>query len=66
LGLIISSDEKGRLKNEIIAIDAFDFKYSDPNLQYTKKYINREINKAYCGFESNNDDRFIATGLWFE
>jgi hypothetical protein len=55
------------LKNEIIAIDAFDFKYSDPDLQYTKTYIDREINKAFCGFESSqSDDRFIATGLWFE
>eukprot|EP01080_Neovahlkampfia_damariscottae_P010710 gene10710-3332_t len=60
-------DEKGRLKNEIIAIDAYDFKYSNPKLQFTKKYIDREINKAYCGFMNETqkvDDRFIATGLW--
>jgi hypothetical protein len=33
------------LKNEIIAIDAFDFKYSDPDLQYTMTYIDRELTK---------------------
>lgn len=55
-------DEKGRIKCEIIAIDALDFKYSDKQEQFKQSNIDRELNKSYCGF--SNTERKIATGLW--
>jgi poly(ADP-ribose) glycohydrolase len=38
----------GRIKTTIVAIDALCF--SDPTVQYKPEFINRELNKAYCGF----------------
>lgn len=55
-------DEKERTNCEIIAIDAIDFKYSDPQEQFKQSFIDRELNKSYCGFFST--EKKIATGLW--
>ena len=48
---------------EVVAMDATEYK--DPQKQYRKHEINREINKAYCAFYSTaNNPVKIATGHW--
>ena len=45
---------KSPCKNEdvstFVAVDAFDFRGYDPEIQYSPTYISREMHKAYIGF----------------
>ena len=56
--------------NVYVGIDALNFgKNSDPNIQFNRRYIEREICKAYAGFMRNEeyDDlvlRDVVTGRW--
>ncbi|KAJ3196949.1 hypothetical protein HK101_006998 [Irineochytrium annulatum] len=66
--LTFSSDTLGRRKCEIVAIDALRFRPRSFD-QYKRTSIQREINKAYCGFLYNEFSCFppetpIATGNW--
>ncbi|KAK2887892.1 poly(ADP-ribose) glycohydrolase isoform X2 [Channa argus] len=59
----LERDNWCRLKRQIVAIDALHFRYR--NDQYNKSKINRELNKAYCGFKGHGDNSpDIATGKW--
>lgn len=56
-------DSNNRKKTKLLAIDALYFyKESD---QWNAFNIERELNKAYCGFLTNQSQTFpIATGNW--
>ncbi|XP_047228453.1 poly(ADP-ribose) glycohydrolase isoform X2 [Girardinichthys multiradiatus] len=60
----LERDEWGRLKRQILAIDALHFRH--PRDQYNMAKIRRELNKAYCGFKGHHDHQEpdIATGKW--
>jgi poly(ADP-ribose) glycohydrolase len=55
---------------EIVCMDALNFKdertFSSTNIQYEPKWILRELNKAFCAFQSDeyNNDMLITTGHW--
>uniref|UniRef100_A0A8C7YRD9 poly(ADP-ribose) glycohydrolase n=1 Tax=Oryzias sinensis TaxID=183150 RepID=A0A8C7YRD9_9TELE len=57
-------DEWKRLKRRIVAIDALHFR--DPKQQFHMDAIERELNKAYCGFKCSgkHQEPDIATGKW--
>eukprot|EP00005_Dracoamoeba_jomungandri_P005799 CAMPEP_0174257668 /NCGR_PEP_ID=MMETSP0439-20130205/6778_1 /TAXON_ID=0 /ORGANISM="Stereomyxa ramosa, Strain Chinc5" /LENGTH=452 /DNA_ID=CAMNT_0015340859 /DNA_START=155 /DNA_END=1513 /DNA_ORIENTATION=- len=58
-------EETHVLKNEIVAIDAMDYRMGGKHSQYRKRNYERELNKAYAGFLNLNDDpRPVATGNW--
>jgi len=52
----------------IIAIDAIDYRFYDPDQQYEENYFNRELLKAYVGFSQSShleeNSKPIATGKW--
>lgn len=57
-------DAMGRRQTEIVAIDALPY-YKDSFVQFSTHCIKRELNKAFCGFST--DEEFpssIATGNW--
>jgi poly(ADP-ribose) glycohydrolase len=57
-------DEQGNIKTTITAIDALVFR-EKPETQWIKKYIDRELNKAYVGFYSKEPTtQKVATGNW--
>ncbi|XP_022625279.1 poly(ADP-ribose) glycohydrolase-like [Seriola dumerili] len=59
----LDRDEWGRLKRQILAIDAINFKHVQE--QYNMSSVTRELNKAYCGFMGQEGkDPDIATGKW--
>ncbi|KAJ8339498.1 hypothetical protein SKAU_G00362840 [Synaphobranchus kaupii] len=60
-------DEWKRRHRQIVAIDALHFKY--PKEQFNMQKVDRELNKAYCGFmgEKNTPPDYypaVATGNW--
>ncbi|XP_039904702.1 poly(ADP-ribose) glycohydrolase [Simochromis diagramma] len=57
-------DEWARCQTKILAIDAMNFRHSVD--QYRMTHINRELNKAYCGFKGydGHENPDIATGKW--
>jgi poly(ADP-ribose) glycohydrolase len=59
-------DDYGRRSTTIVAMDALSFTAHNKYTQYEKKYINRELKKAYCGFSENvpSNKTPIATGNW--
>ncbi|XP_061590006.1 poly(ADP-ribose) glycohydrolase isoform X2 [Cololabis saira] len=61
---LLDRDEWGRLRRQVLAIDAKHFKHKRE--QYNMVSILRELNKAYCGFKrySRHKDPDIATGKW--
>ncbi|KAM9306337.1 poly(ADP-ribose) glycohydrolase [Pholidichthys leucotaenia] len=60
----LDRDEWRRLKSQIVAIDALNYKHRRE--QYSMSKINRELNKAYCGFKGHHgrEEPDIATGKW--
>ena len=62
-----SRDSWGRRYTQIIVIDAIDFE-NKTTLQFDKRCIDRELNKAYCGFKIDDahvvEKPTIATGKW--
>jgi poly(ADP-ribose) glycohydrolase len=60
------TDEWGRRNTTIVAMDAIRFTSNNTAIQYDRKNINRELNKAYCGFyeEVPSNRTPIATGNW--
>ncbi|MEQ2165955.1 hypothetical protein GOODEAATRI_022492, partial [Goodea atripinnis] len=60
----LERDEWGRLKRQILAIDALHFRHHRD--QYSMAKIRRELNKAYCGFKGHHghQEPDIATGKW--
>ncbi|RVE55511.1 hypothetical protein OJAV_G00235580 [Oryzias javanicus] len=60
----LKRDEWKRLKSQIVAIDALHFR--DPRQQYDMRAVERELNKAYCGFKRSDkpQEPDIATGKW--
>ncbi|XP_004074659.2 poly(ADP-ribose) glycohydrolase isoform X2 [Oryzias latipes] len=60
----VERDEWRRLKRRIVAIDALHFR--DPKQQFHMNAIERELNKAYCGFKCSgkHQEPDIATGKW--
>ncbi|XP_072228491.1 poly(ADP-ribose) glycohydrolase [Leuresthes tenuis] len=60
----LQRDEWDRLKRQILAIDALNFKHRME--QYSMRKITRELNKAYCGFKDDrrHKEPDIATGKW--
>lgn len=58
-------DHFGRRKTFIVAIDALKLTSSNSDSQYHPDYLERELNKAYCGFSSKlMPDLPVATGSW--
>jgi len=55
-------DSENNFKTQVVAIDAMNFKNSED--QFKIDAIERELNKAYCGFSVNNPPKNIATGHW--
>ncbi|XP_030057605.1 poly(ADP-ribose) glycohydrolase [Microcaecilia unicolor] len=59
-------DSWQRRCTQIVAIDAMHFR--NPNDQYRKAYMDRELNKAYCGFRPSpilpQEIAAVATGNW--
>ncbi|KAA8579215.1 hypothetical protein FQN60_000037 [Etheostoma spectabile] len=56
-------DEWGRLRRQILAIDAVNYKHRRD--QYNMIRVTRELNKAYCGFKADgHNEPDIATGKW--
>ncbi|KAJ8286386.1 hypothetical protein GJAV_G00038700 [Gymnothorax javanicus] len=58
-------DEWKRRYREIVAIDALNFKH--PREQFNMSKVNRELNKAFCGFRDNTFSDYlpaVATGNW--
>ncbi|XP_054468436.1 poly(ADP-ribose) glycohydrolase [Anoplopoma fimbria] len=59
----LQRDRWSRLNRQILAIDAQHFR--NRRDQYDMISITRELNKAYCGFKSDNhNEPDIATGKW--
>ncbi|RMZ94362.1 poly(ADP-ribose) glycohydrolase-like, partial [Brachionus plicatilis] len=58
----IQKDKCGRKMTDVLAIDALY--YQDSKIQYKKKFIDREITKAYIGFSSGAKQMPIASGNW--
>ncbi|XP_063744937.1 poly(ADP-ribose) glycohydrolase isoform X2 [Eleginops maclovinus] len=59
----LGRDEWGRLKRQIVAIDALNFKHKRD--QYNMITVTRELLKAYCGFKGHRQhEPDIATGNW--
>ncbi|KAM4720592.1 poly(ADP-ribose) glycohydrolase [Anableps anableps] len=60
----LDRDDWGRLKRQILAIDALHFRHHRD--QYRMANIKRELNKAYCGFRGHHghEEPDIATGKW--
>ncbi|XP_043270692.1 poly(ADP-ribose) glycohydrolase-like [Venturia canescens] len=58
-------DSSRRRATFLVAIDALNFDQS-PDVQFDRRKILRELNKAYVGFESKNTKNLppIATGNW--
>ncbi|XP_070186589.1 poly(ADP-ribose) glycohydrolase-like isoform X2 [Littorina saxatilis] len=59
-------DKLGRLCCEVVAIDAMVFR-SDYNKQFKTNSVLRELNKAYCGFQSGEKEAeksAVCTGNW--
>ncbi|XP_038589571.1 poly(ADP-ribose) glycohydrolase isoform X3 [Micropterus salmoides] len=59
---ILERDEWQRLKRQILAIDALNFR--SRREQYNMRAVIRELNKAYCGFKAHWNEPDIATGKW--
>ncbi|KAK5965973.1 Poly glycohydrolase, partial [Trichostrongylus colubriformis] len=58
-------DEFGRIKCELVAMDAKLFRPGFRNAQYKKENIDRELNKAYVGFLPKHRNACpVATGNW--
>uniref|UniRef100_A0A7I5EA99 poly(ADP-ribose) glycohydrolase n=1 Tax=Haemonchus contortus TaxID=6289 RepID=A0A7I5EA99_HAECO len=58
-------DKFGRVRCELVAMDAKLFKPGFRNVQYRKENIDRELNKAYAGFLPKLRDACpVATGNW--
>lgn len=52
-------------KEYITAIDAIPFGGANQNYQYEKGFIDREIKKAFCGFNFKNAQvKRVVTGNW--
>lgn len=51
---LTSIDDFDRRSTTIIAMYALSFVAHNKLTQYEKKYINRDLNKAYCGFSEND------------
>jgi len=52
---------------DIVAMDAMEQERENPNKQYEKRAIDRELNKAYCAFAPDSPSKSpskIATGHW--
>jgi len=67
--IIIKSDKWNRKSTEIVAIDANFYSPGEKYEQFSKKELEREINKLYAGFKDNEyssyqKGSFIATGNW--
>ncbi|XP_059213330.1 poly(ADP-ribose) glycohydrolase [Centropristis striata] len=59
----LGRDEWARLKRQILAIDALNFRHRRD--QYSMIKVTRELNKAYCGFKGHgHHEPDIATGKW--
>ncbi|KAJ3414730.1 hypothetical protein HDV05_006167 [Chytridiales sp. JEL 0842] len=63
------SDLKGQLKSEIVAIDALNFSRYSELAQFEERFVQRELNKAFCGFKRSPiscsaNPIPIATGNW--
>eukprot|EP01133_Synstelium_polycarpum_P001179 gene1179-1356_t len=59
-------DSMGRIMTTVVAMDAIKL-HGDPFLQYSPIYIERELNKSYCGFYDRYSKTIpppIATGNW--
>ena len=66
---VCSIDALGRLRRELICIDALQFSKLHSKKEFSTYCIRRELDKAYCGFLSITDSCFsidspIATGNW--
>jgi Poly (ADP-ribose) glycohydrolase (PARG) len=57
------TDPNAPCADVVIAIDAVDFSKKLLRVQYKQQYIDREILKAYAGFEKCPTQK-IATGNW--
>lgn len=55
--------DKYTIVKSFVEIDAYRFNQNNKQLQYQKKYINREINKCIAGF-FNSSKEIITTGNW--
>lgn len=61
--LDLKRDEWSRLQRQIVAIDATHFRNREE--QYNMTRVERDLNKAYCGFKGHgHDEPDIATGNW--
>ncbi|KAJ3057025.1 hypothetical protein HK097_001509 [Rhizophlyctis rosea] len=65
----LPKDNQGRIKTEIVGIDAVRFPPNQVDDQYRRNYLIRELNKAYCGFVQSivtchERPPQIATGNW--
>ncbi|XP_055369137.1 poly(ADP-ribose) glycohydrolase isoform X2 [Betta splendens] len=59
----VGRDEWFRLQRQIVAMDALHFKH--PSEQYDVRKVQRELNKAYCGFKKvGAGEPDVATGKW--
>ena len=61
-----SIDEWGRRSTQVVAIDAIRFNHNKTDDQFKRHFFERELNKAYVGFECGQFDpnSAIATGNW--
>jgi len=63
-----SHDQWGRRLTRIAVIDALYFSYDQKDIQYEIKFVDRELNKAFCGFMDRHTDPMnkcdIASGNW--
>ncbi|XP_040014298.1 poly(ADP-ribose) glycohydrolase [Xiphias gladius] len=59
----LERDDWARLRRQILAIDALNFKHVRE--QYSMVKVTRELNKAFCGFKGHgHNEPDIATGKW--
>eukprot|EP01127_Copromyxa_protea_P021233 TRINITY_DN7258_c0_g1_i1.p1 TRINITY_DN7258_c0_g1~~TRINITY_DN7258_c0_g1_i1.p1 ORF type:complete len:536 (-),score=80.49 TRINITY_DN7258_c0_g1_i1:89-1696(-) len=61
------SDGTGKIKSEMVVIDAIDFRLlSSSDMQFEKQYVYRELGKLYAGFVNDDSEglEWIATGNW--
>jgi len=57
--------EESVIEREHVIMDAEKYHYKQAASQFHEKYVLREVNKAYAGFQTENENRRkVATGNW--
>ncbi len=54
----------GQLQSYVVALDALDLRGRNPQSQYDSSLIQRDLTKAWAGFDEPGTPEVVATGNW--